>query len=814
MNISYKWLCDYLPKKISVDELSVLLTQIGLEVEEVNAYESIQGALDGLVIGRVERVEPIPKADKIRLTHVCIQEGSDTTLPIVCGAANVREGALVVVALPETTLYPVDGEPFTIKQAHIRGIQSCGMLCSEKEIGLSDRNEGIIVLEHVFPLGTPASEVFEIYTDTIFKINLTANRNDSMSHFGIARDICAYWSYHQNQLCHPILPAIKHIPLAQHAEKPAVHITVASPACKRYSMMVVDNMRVENAPQWMKHRMQAIGQKSISNVVDVTNYILHELGQPLHAFDCDHIDGNQIIVKQGLDSAFITLDNTSRKLHPDDLLICNASEPMCIAGVFGGLTSGISSNTKKVAFESAYFEPAIIRKTSLRHQLRTEAAVHFEKQVDIEKTIFALQRLAYLLEQIGFVECLPIVDIYTPQHTQKPIALSTDYLQKVTGHQYTASKIEKLWHALEFTIVESKTIDGQVHWMIEPPAYRSDVAHPADLVEEIVRIDGLNEIPIPSEMTHPFQHTPAITLRTMQRKLADLFCGMGFYEAIHNSIVSEKWFDKQQATNSNSVFLLNSLSIDHTLLRPHMMPAGLTSIAFNINRKRPHVKLFEFGKTYQKDNNGKYVEANKLAFWLTGNWERDHWQTTPAKTVSFQHAVGLIEAIADMTHLNDSRTMDTNDYCSTALRFDNNTSRTWAFVGQVAESYLRDKGIKQPVFYVEVDMDELLRHQQTHTIVYKEPSKFHDVRRDIAFFINGDVAFQSIKSAILALQLSYLARIELFDIFQHHEGKRSYAIRLYFRAHETTLTDEQCNQQVNEVITCLETSFAAQVRRV
>jgi phenylalanyl-tRNA synthetase beta chain len=540
MTISYNWLSDYLPVKIQPERLSKILTSIGLEVEKMENYEEIKGGLKGLVIGEVLEVSPHPNADKLRLTKV--NTGKSEPLNIVCGAPNVATGQKVVVAPVGSTIYPLNGEPLTMKLAKIRGEESYGMICAEDELGLGPSHEGIVVLNDDAKAGQSAEEYFQPYSDVIYEIGLTPNRMDAMSHMGVARDVCAYLSHHDKKETKIIIP-----PVPFKTDKQDLKITVTiknQNACKRYTGVCLSNIKVQDSPKWLQQRLKTIGLRPINNIVDITNYVQHETGQPLHAFDYDAIKGKKIIVQTEQEGTpFITLDEKERKLNGEDLMICNAEEEMCIAGVFGGIHSGVSNGTNNIFLESAWFNPGFIRKTSFRHGLRTDAATRFEKGVDISNTLYALKRAALLIKELaGARVTSDVIDVYPDPEPKKQVALKFQFLKKLSGKNYHPDTVKKILLSLGFSLVRDG-IDGIT---VDVPYHKNDVSVPADLVEEIVRIDGLDNIEIPSSITI----SPSVETNTkideLKEKIVSFLIGIGFNEILTNSITNSKYFTEEQ----------------------------------------------------------------------------------------------------------------------------------------------------------------------------------------------------------------------------------------------------------------------------
>ncbi|HLO38825.1 MAG TPA: phenylalanine--tRNA ligase subunit beta, partial [Lacibacter sp.] len=632
MTISYKWLHEYLPVAVEPERLSRILTSIGLEVESMEAYEEVKGGLKGLVIGEVLTCEKHPDADKLTLTTVNV--GAAEPLQIVCGAPNVAVGQKVVVATVGTTIYPLTGEPMTMKKAKIRGVESQGMICAEDEIGLGASHAGIMILKDDARVGSEAADHFQLYTDWIIEIGLTPNHMDAMSHMGVARDVIAYLNFHDKKhytLKSPFSNGFK-------VDNKSLPITVKvenKDACQRYSGVSISNVTVKESPTWLKQRLKAIGVRPINNIVDITNYILHETGQPLHAFDADAITGKEVIVKNLPEGTpFLTLDEKERKLSAEDLMICNAEEPMCIAGVFGGTKSGVKESTKNIFLESAWFNPVTTRKTSFRHNLRTDAATRFEKGVDISNAVNVLKRAALLIKELGSGEIASdVVDVYPTPKQKTEIPLKFHYLKKISGKNYHPDTVKKIFESLNFELVK-ESIDEI--W-VAAPFSKPDMELPADLAEEVMRIDGLDNVEIPTSITISPSTEADQTSFAYKEKISNILAGQGFNEIFTNSIANSAWYSEEVL--STTVKMLNNLSAELNVMRPSMLETGLQCVSFNLNRRNNNLRLFEFGKTYTTSDIGKYFETDHLAIYTTGSTEASWKQKASATDVYFLKSV-------------------------------------------------------------------------------------------------------------------------------------------------------------------------------
>src|SRR5665213_637345 len=635
MKISYNWLIEYLPIDESLSKITgnpqriaEILTSVGLEVESLEKYEQVKNGLEGLIIGEVLTCEKHPDADKLKTTTV--SNGHGDTLQIVCGAPNVATGQKVILAPVGAKLFPVSGEPFVIKKAKIRGVESNGMLCAEDEIGIGNSHEGIIVLAGNPKAGTAASDYYRFYNDWIFEIGLTPNRMDAMSHLGVAKDICAYISLHSKKGTKIISP-FKNNFKADNKSHP-VKVEIKNPAdCERYAGVSISGIKVAPSPEWLQNKLKSIGLRPVNNIVDITNFILHETGQPLHAFDLDKIKGKKVIVEtlsQG--TSFITLDEKERKLGSGDIMICNgADEPMCFAGVFGGLDSGVSAQTTNLFLESAVFNPAAIRKTMLLHNLRTDAAIRFEKGIDISNTVNVLKHASMLIKEIAGGEISSdTTDVYPVPREKKEITLSNFYLKKISGKNYHADTVKGILTSLNFTIVR----EGIDNVKVEVPFSNPDISIPADIIEEIMRIDGLDNIEIPAAITITPSVDKGLINASQKEKITGWLTGNGFHEIFTNSITNSQYFDDK--TLATTVSIINSLSEGLNVMRPSMLPTGLECVSYNLNRKNNNLLFFEFGKTYSKIEN-KYIEKQKLAIYITGNQTENNWNSASKKSDIF-----------------------------------------------------------------------------------------------------------------------------------------------------------------------------------
>lgn len=806
MTISYKWLSAYLPVEIEPERLSKILTSIGLEVEKMESFEEVKGGLKGLVIGEVLHTEQHPNADKLKLTRVNV--GNGEPLQIVCGAPNVAAGQKVIVATVGTTIYPTSGDPLTMKLAKIRGVESQGMICAEDEIGLGDSHAGIMVLPKDVKAGMRADEYFNPYSDVIYEIGLTPNRMDAMSHWGVARDVCAYLTHHDKKDLRPVLPQNNF-----KIDKPSLEISVVienKEACKRYSGVCIADVKVGESPKWLQERLKSIGLRPINNIVDITNFIQHETGQPLHAFNYDEIKDHKVVVKtlpEG--TAFVTLDEKERKLSGEDLMICNSKEPMCIAGVFGGLHSGVTETTKNIFLESAYFDPVFIRKTSFRHGLRTDAAARFEKGIDISNTVNVAKRAAMLIKEIaGGTIASEIVDVYPDPPPKKEVALKYHYLKKLSGKNYHPDTVKKILESLGFTIVR----EGMDAIIVEVPYHKPDISLPADIVEEVLRIDGLDSIDIPTTISISPSVEENYKSEQLKEKISNVLTGLGFSEILTNSITNSAYFSEDEL--KTSVKLLNNLSSELNILRPSMLHTALEVIAFNINRKNNDLKFFEFGKTYSTSGVGQYNEVNHLCLYLTGQLNENSWKNK-SKASDIFYLKGVAEAILSNLGLTyDGFDGSATNELQSGLSIQLNGEKILE-MGRVHAGLASKFDMKQPVFFADFFWDGILKHAGRQ-VQFKEISKYPSVERDLAMVVPKWMKYQEIRDRIEKLTLNKLKDVRLFDVFESEKigaNKKSMAINFTFLDEEKTLTDKEIDSWMSRIMTTLEKELNAEIRK-
>ena len=796
---------DYIDLEgFSAEKIADLLTKSGLEVEGLVRYENIHGGLEGLVIGKVLTVNPHPNADKLSLTTVDIGNGS--AVPIVCGAPNVAEGQKVVVAPVGTTIYPVNHDPVRIKRAKIRGEVSEGMIVAEDEVGLGESHEGIIVLDTNLPNGTPASEYFNVKTDYILEIGLTPNRADAASHIGVARDLRALINRELK------LPVVDHFKVDNH-DFP-VSVTIENPeACPRYSGLTITGVSIKPSPDWLQNRLKAIGLTPINNVVDITNYVLHELGQPLHAFDADKIKGNKVVVQTlPKGTKFKTLDEKERELLIDDLMICNEEEGMCIAGVFGGLDSGVTENTRNIFLESAYFSPDYIRKTAQYHGLKTDASFRFERGANPDNTVYALKRAALLMQELCNGKISSEVEDEYP-HKIEPFNVKVKFsnIDRLIGKKLPHEKIFRILKNLDIKVEQQ---DNEGFRVVVPP-YRVDVTREADVIEEILRIYGYDNIELSEGLSTDYlSEFPVIDNDDVQFKIVQLLAANGFNEIITNSLTKPVFAEKiNEFDQENNVNILNKLSEDLGVMRQSLLFTGLEVIGYNIKHRYDDLKVFEFGKEYFRKDNG-YQEINKLAIYLTGNVEAENWRNKSRK-VDFHDLSAItnkviskfIDVPPDYNHINGS----IYEYGLEVSIAGEMIGR----LGKVNRQVCRLSDIKQDVFYAEVAWEKLLKLSQKD-FKYEEVSKFPEVRRDLSLVIDKNITFEEIKKVALKQENRLIRNINIFDYYEGEnigKNKKAYALSFILQEKTKTLTDIIIDKTMERLMRAFKKELGAVIRK-
>ena len=808
MKISYNWLKQFIKIDWSAEKTSELLTDLGLEVEGLETFQSIKGGLKGIKVGHVLTCEQHPNADRLKITTIDI--GDKLPLNIVCGAPNVDKGQKVAVATVGTTLYTAEGEAWTIKKGKIRGEESHGMLCAEDELGLGKSHDGIMILDSSLEIGASLADHYNVEEDLVFEIGLTPNRADAMSHYGTARDLMAGMSQHgiNTKL---ISPSVSGFHIDNRGLKIDINIDNKIKA-PRYCGLTISNIVVKESPIWLQNRLKSIGLSPINNIVDVTNYVLHDLGQPLHAFDAEKISGKKInvqTVKTG--TKFVTLDGVERILHEEDLMICDADKPLCIAGVFGGENSGISENTSSIFLESAYFNPVSIRKTAKRHALNTDASFRFERGVDPNITKYALKRAALLITEIaGGKISSDLIDEYPKKINDSQVFLSFDKTNKLIGQEIPKETIKSILSALEIK-VNNITETGLG---LTIPAYRNDVQREVDVIEEILRVYGYNNIGITNKLNASISNTSKFENHKIETIVANQLVGQGFFEIMTNSLTTDKYDSiSTQLDAANNVKILNPLSTDLSVMRQSLIFSGLETLAFNINRQQSDLKLFEFGKTYHNVD-GRNDEFNQLSVLITGNKSEKRWNTEETE-VSYFYLKGLITAIFDRLGIKKLKSSPlSNDIFNEGQQWLVGKHSVVEF-GSLKTKTLSAFGISQSVFCANFNWDNLIKVINQNTIKFKEISKYPEVKRDFSLLINEDVTFDNLYKLAKQSENNYLKDVNLFDVYTGDklaEGKKSYAISFTLQDNKKTLTDSQIDKIMSKIQKRFESELGAELR--
>ncbi len=808
MKISYNWLKQFLKTNWSPEQTGELLTDLGLEVEGIDAYQSVKGGLEGVVVGEVLTCIKHPNADKLKLTSVNI--GTEQPVQIVCGAPNVAVGQKVPVATIGTTLYTEDDKAFIIKKGKIRGEDSYGMICAEDELGLGTSHEGILVLDSNLKVGTLVSDVFKIENDQVFEIGLTPNRADAMSHFGVARDLKA-GLIQKNINLELITPSVS----AFHVDNRTLKIDVAvlnNDLAPRYCGVTLSGLQVKESPAWLKNRLQALGLNPINNIVDATNYVLHELGQPLHAFDASKIAGNKIEVKTlKTGTKFTTLDGVERVLHQDDLMICDAEKPLCIAGVFGGINSGVTEQTTSIFLESAYFNSVSIRKSAKRHGLNTDASFRFERGIDPNITEYALKRAALLIKELSGADITSeIIDIYPNKIQDFEVRLSFENTKKLIGETIPNETIKEILTSLEIKI-NSVTETGLG---LTIPAYRNDVQREADVIEEILRVYGYNNIQTTEKLTASISSMSRFEDFKIQNTVGNQLVSQGFYEILSNSLTTPNYVTlSEQLKEHHNITMLNPLSNDLAVLRQSLLFSGLEAVSFNSNRKRSDLKLFEFGKTYHGYHD-KREEVKQLALFITGNQSQDTWIDTQKKG-DFFYLKGIVAGILNKLGINDYNEATTQkDIFSEGLTVSLG-KLTLVDFGLVKKQILKHFDISQDVLFANFNWDAILNILNRNQITFKTIAKYPEVKRDFALLIDDNTTFDSIYKIAKQTEKQLIKTVNLFDVYQGKnlpKGKKSYAISFTLQDENKTLTDKQIDKIMTKLQHRFKTELGAELR--
>lgn len=820
MNISYNWLKEYVNFDLTPDEVAAALTSIGLETGDVEEVQSIKGGLEGLVIGEVLTCEPHPNSDHMHITTVNLGQGDP--VQIVCGAANVAAGQKVVVATLGTKLYDGD-ECFTIKKSKLRGVESNGMICAEDEIGIGTSHEGIIVLpEDVVP-GTLAKDYYNIKSDYVLEVDITPNRSDACSHYGVARDLYAWLIQNGRQatLKRPSADAFK-------VDNHDMNIDIVvenTEACPRYAGVAIKNVTVKESPEWLQNKLRLIGVRPINNIVDITNYILHAYGQPMHCFNADKIKGGKIVVKTCPEGTkFVTLDEVERKLSDRDLMICNAEEPMCIAGVFGGLDSGTTETTKDVFLESAYFHPTWVRKTARRHGLSTDSSFRFERGIDPNGTIYALKEAALLVKELAGGEIASeIKDNYPAPIADFPVELSYEYTNALIGKVIPAETIKSIVTSLEMKIT-GETPEGL---SLLVPAYRVDVQRPCDVVEDILRIYGYNNVEIPTSVKSSLSVKGDVDKSVkLQNLVSEQLVGCGFNEIMNNSLTAATYYEGLETYKpENLVQLMNPLSNDLNVMRATLLFGGLESIQHNANRKNADLKFFEFGNCYhfnaEKRNPEKvlaaYSEELHLGLWITGKRVSNSW-AHPDENTSVYELKAYVLNIFRRLGVNFGGLVFgnlTDDIYSVAISVHTRGGKLLATFGVLHKKIQKAFDIDNEVYYADLNWKELMKAIKNNTVAYKEISKFPAVKRDLALLIDKKVQFAEIEKIAYETDKKLLKSVELFDVYEGKNleaGKKSYAVSFMLQDENATLNDKQIDKVMQKLIANLQNKLDAKLR--
>lgn len=822
MNISYKWLKEYVDFDLSAEEVAVALTSIGLEVGSVEEVQTIRGGLKGLVVGHVLTCEAHPNSDHMHITTVDLGNGESPT-QIVCGAHNVAAGQKVIVATLGTKLYDGDSE-FTIKKSKLRGVESNGMICAEDEIGVGANHDGIMVLPAETQVGTPAAEYFGLESDFLIEVDITPNRADACSHWGVARDLYAY-------LLRNNLPTALHRPTdkafsVDNHDLPIEVVVENTEACPRYCAVTVSGCEVKESPKWLQDKLTTIGLRPINNIVDITNYVMMAYGQPLHCFDADMVKGNKVVVKSMPEGTkFVTLDGEEHTLSDRDLAICNAEEPMCIAGVFGGKGSGTYEATTNVLFESAYFHPTWIRKSARRHGLNTDASFRFERGIDPDGQIYALKQAALLAKELaGGTISMEIVDVEAPGLTKKfEVELPYQYTTDIIGKDIPHTLIKTIVEALDMKVVE----ETPEALRLEVPAYRVDVQRPCDVVEDVLRIYGYNNVEIPtslkSSLTIKGIHDVSFRLQTL---VSEQLVGCGFNEILNNSLTREAYYNESKTyAPEHLVRLINPLSTDLNVMRQTLLFGGLESIAHNANRKASNLRFFEFGNCYHFDADKKnpekvlagYSEEQHLGLWLTGKRVEDSWAHADEASNIYElkaYALNVLKrlgiSLAGLL-VEDGK----SDIFSKSIAVTDRNGKLYLELGLVKKTFLVACEVEQEVYYADFNWSLLMKKLPKKEVSYKELPKFPAVRRDLALLLDSSVKFADIERIAFATEKKLLRRVELFDVYEGKQleaGKKSYAVAFTLQDETKTMNDKQTEAIMSKIIAQLEKQLGATLR--
>lgn len=807
MKISHNWLRQYLDTDLSPETIAELLTNTGLEVEGMERMDTVPGGLRGVVVGKILRCEAHPNADKLQLTTVDLGEGEP--VQIVCGAPNVAAHQKVAVAKVGATLYSGD-QALKIKKAKLRGEKSEGMICSQSELGLGSDHDGIMVLDSDTPVGTAASDYFQVESDTVWEIGLTPNRTDAMSHYGVARDLRAAmlrFDYPTPQLQ---LPSVSNFTVAnQHRP---VEITIEEPQrCYRYAGLSMEKVKVKPSPDWLQNRLRALGLEPINNVVDVTNYVLHETGHPLHAFDAQKIRGSEIRVKclpQG--TRFTTLDGKERLLRSEDLMVCDAEGPLVLAGVMGGLESGVTEATQELFLEAAHFDPVSVRKTAKHHALSSDSSFRYERGIDPAMSIYALQRAATLIQELaGGKVSMEIRDEQKQKFAAREISLNLDYLHQLIGEQLPLKLLRSILEWLEIKIVAEQ---GK-NWHLQIPPYRHDVTRPADVVEEILRIYGFNAVPLPTKMAIAAPSDAGRQEGESREKLSQNLSARGFREIINNSLSSAQRFPSPFWNPEQFISILNPLSQELGILRPSLLPGGLETIAYNVRRQQQLHRLYEWGRSYHREGDQRQ-ERKHLSLWISGPERPENWRYPTQDSDFYSLKQEVLRLLSSLGFSAPKEKATREAYYLEGLQLQQG-KKVLATLGQVQPSLLQAADLKQPVFYAELPWDRLLEWSQGQKVIMEELPRYPEVRRDLALLLGDEVKYQALRNAAFQAETKLLREVNLFDVYRGQNlpsGKKSYALRFTLRDDQKTLQEKQVEQAMDRIFRAFQKQFDAQLR--
>lgn len=811
MKISYNWLKNYVHTDLPVEKVAEILTNTGLEVEGVEKIEAVRGGLEGVVIGEVLTCEKHPDADRLNVTTVSVGEGEP--LNIVCGAPNVAAGQKVVVATVGCTLYPNPEESFKIKKSKIRGVESEGMICAEDELGIGKSHDGIIVLDEKAKVGLPASSYFDLEDDYLIEIGLTPNRADAMGHIGVARDLIAYLNVHEDAKLNLIWPSIDQFKEERYDLPVKVEVEDQE-ACPRYTGVSIKGVTIKSSPEWLQKRLRTIGLTPINNVVDVTNFVMHELGNPLHAFDADKLGGKIVVKRATKQNKFTTLDGVQHEMSGDELMITNGSDDLCIAGVFGGQESGISDMTTNVFLESAYFDPVVVRKTAKLHGISTDSSFRFERGVDPDRTLFALKRAAVLIQEVAGGEiAMEIADTNPDFKVEKKVQFNFDRCRKLIGENIPDDKIMLILEMLGIRIAQK---NGETI-LLDVPAYRVDVVREADVIEEVLRIYGYNNVPLPEKLNSSINQFPNPDPEKVQQVVSDMMAGMGFLEMLNNSLTKPAYVEKlggEVLKSEHDVSILNPLSQDLAVMRQSLVFGALEVVGYNQNRQNQDVRIFEFGKIYRKFDSG-YNENRRLILSLSGKNGVENW-TGHNDQFSYYHikafALRVIERLGLKGFLQEKPLKNSLFEDGVQLYV---LKTKVGEIGWMSKKTLKHFGIKNAVFCADLDWDALLDVLKLTSVKYSELPKTFAVRRDFSLLVDKKTTFAEIAEIANGVDKKLLQDVGLFDVYEGDKleaGKKSYAVSFTFQDPEKTLKDEQIDAIMNRIRAELESKLDAQLR--